>query len=301
MKSIAVSRKSSFAKRKRNQLIFYICLIALPMIQFAIFYIGVNINSILLAFQGYEVQKGYYWTGFDNFKQIFYDFKTIPYLKSSIKNSLILYVVTLCSMVLSMLFSYYIYRKRTCAGFFKIILFLPNIISGLILAIMYKYLVENAPYALGYTIGGLLSNEKTAFPTILVFNVLTSFGTQSLLFSGAMEGITDSVIDASKIDGCSPMQEFIHIIIPMIWPTISTFFVIGIAGIFTNQMCLYSFFGTKAEYQYYTFGYYLYKSIQTASIGEYPYLAAMGLVLTFVAVPLTYLVKWATEKFGPKQ
>ena len=34
-----------------GELIFYICLVALPLLQVAIFYVYVNFNSILLSFQ----------------------------------------------------------------------------------------------------------------------------------------------------------------------------------------------------------------------------------------------------------
>lgn len=301
---VLIMKSKTLSKRRRSQLRFYFLVIALPMVQFVIFYIGVNFNSILLAFKGYDINKGYYFIGFDNFKQVFHDLKNVPYLFSSIKNSLVLYFVNLLAMALSLLFSFYIYKRRTLGTFFKIILFLPNIISVLILAVMYKYFTERAVPELATffhkTIGGLLSDDKTAFPTILIFNVLISFGTQTLLASSAMEGISNSVTDASKIDGCTPLQEYIYITIPMIWPTIKTFLVVGVAGIFTNQMCLFSFFGNNASYSLYTFGYFLYTSIQQASFSDYPYLAAMGLVLTAVAVPLTYLVKLVVDKLGPK-
>lgn len=38
-----------------------------------------------------------------------------------------------------------------------------------------------------------------------------------------------------------------------------------------------------------------------ASDSEYTLLSAMGLLLTVVVVPLTLFVKWALEKFGPKE
>ena len=91
-----------------------------------------------------------------------------------------------------------------------------------------------------------------------------------------------------------------HITIPMIWPTITTFLIVGVAGLFTNQMCLYSFYGESAEYANMTIGYYLYRETLKAGVDRYPYLAALGLVLTVIVVPLTYLVKWLTNKFGPK-
>lgn len=291
--------------RRKKQLIFYICIIALPLLQFCIFYIGVNINSILLAFKEFDTNTNQYiFVGFDNFKKIFNDWVNTPVLKVALKNSLIMYVVTLGCMIVSTFFSYYMFKKRTLSGFYKIILFLPNIISGLILAIIYMYFTEKAvptiASELGKTISGLLSNSKTAFPTIVAFNVLLSFGTQTLLISGAMEGISTSVTDAAQIDGCSPIQEFIHIIVPMIWPTITTFLIVGVAGVFTNQMCLYSFFGGNAEYANMTIGYYLYRETLNAGIDRYPYLAALGIILTLIVVPITYLVKWGVNKLGPK-
>ncbi len=38
-----------------------------------------------------------------------------------------------------------------------------------------------------------------------------------------------------------------------------------------------------------------------SSEAEYPPLAAKGLLMTCVAVPLTMLVKWALEKYGPQE
>lgn len=299
-----VVKKKKINKRTK-QLIFYICLVALPLIQFCIFYIYVNFSSIMLAFQEFDPDTNkYVFAGLRNFEQIYLDWSNMPILKVALKNSLILYGITLLCMIVSTLFSYYIYKKRAFSGLFKVVLFLPNIISGLILALIFMYFTERAVpdfvSSFGKTISGLLSNSETSLVTIIIFNILMSFGTQTLLISGAMEGISDSIIDASQIDGCTPIQEFIHIIVPMIWPTITTFLVVGVAGVFTNQMSLYAFYGENAEYANMTIGYYLYRETLFAGVDRYPYLAALGLVLTAIVVPITYLMKWATNKFGPK-
>lgn len=299
-----VKKKKKINKRTK-QLIFYLCLVVLPLVQFCIFYIYVNFSSIMMAFQEFDAETNkYVFAGLKNFEQIYLDWVNMPILKVALKNSIILYVVTLLCMVISTLFSYYIYKKRTFSGLFKIILFLPNIISGLILALIYMYFTERAVpefvSSFGKTISGLLSDSKTSFVTIIIFNILMSFGTQTLLISGAMEGVSDSITDASQIDGCTPIQEFIHIIVPMIWPTITTFLVVGVAGVFTNQMSLYAFYGENAEYANMTIGYYLYRETLFAGVDRYPYLAALGLVLTVIVVPITYIMKWATNKFGPK-
>ncbi len=102
------------------------------------------------------------------------------------------------------------------------------------------------------------------------------------------------------MDGAGALREFFYIIIPSIYPTIVTFIVVGVAGIFTHQMNLYSFYGTSAAAELYTFGYYLYVHTKVAtSYADFPELSALGIVLTVVAVAMTMTVKYLLEKFGP--
>ena len=61
-------KKKKLLNRKKKQLIFYICIVALPILQFCVFYIGVNFNSILLAFKTFDADTNkYVFDGFNNF------------------------------------------------------------------------------------------------------------------------------------------------------------------------------------------------------------------------------------------
>ena len=59
--------------KRRKDAFFVYGMLLLPLIQFGIFYIGVNINSILMTFQRY-VDGEYQWAGFYNFEFIWKDF-----------------------------------------------------------------------------------------------------------------------------------------------------------------------------------------------------------------------------------
>ena len=73
-------------KKKQKDMIFYILMLAFPVTQFLIFYVGVNFNSILLAFRKYDVLKGEFsWAGFDNFIQVFSDFRNLAIFEISFK------------------------------------------------------------------------------------------------------------------------------------------------------------------------------------------------------------------------
>ena len=58
--------KSSASTQKRNRLVFYVSMIALPIAVVLVFYIYVNIQSFAMAFQTFDHEKGFYFTGFNN-------------------------------------------------------------------------------------------------------------------------------------------------------------------------------------------------------------------------------------------
>ena len=302
--------QNSMQKKNKRRRLFYVLGLSLPVLQFCIFYIGVNFNTILLAFQRWEVtgtQGKYVFNGLNNFKDFFRDFKEFEFFGNSLKNSAIAFLATLVGMALSLFFSFYVYKKAWGSEFFRTMLFMPKIISAIILVILFKFFAENAVPELietfmGKKIPGLLDaggDLNQRFWVILIFNVWVSFGSYILLFGGAMGGISESIVEAAQIDGITPLKEFWFITLPMIFPTISTFLLVSIAAIFTNQMSLFSFYGDKAEQRLYTFGYYLYRETQKGELARYPYLASIGLLLTVVTVPMMMGVRKLLKEFGP--
>ena len=134
----------------------------------------------------------------------------------------------------------------------------------------------------------------------MFYNLFVSFGTSTLMYSNAMDNISPAQVDAARLEGAVGLKEFYYITFPMIYPTFSTFFITGVATIFTNQYNLYSFFGEGSSIQ--TYGYWLYVQVAGAvSQSEYPVVAAVGIFLTIIAVPLTLIVKKLLEKFGPSE
>ena len=299
------------SKKNRGKTIFYWSMLAFPLLQFVIFYIGVNMNSFALAFQEFDLYDGgLKFLGFDrlwmNFQAVFQEFQEADYLLTAFSNSIIAYLISLVvGLTLALLFSYYLYKKFFMSKFFKVILFLPFIISSIILVIIYKYFVENAIPAFiqqlfGTEIEGLLSNPDTEFITVLFFSIWTSFGIQTLIYGSAMSDISTDIVDAAKIDGVTPMREFLFIDLPIIAPTIAVFVVSSTATIFANQMNLFSFYGASAaNYDIWTIGYYMYQGITVAPLADYPFFAAFGLVMTMITIPITLIVRHFMNKADP--
>ena len=303
----AVQKNTSKQLAKRKKLLFYVAVMALPVLQFFIFWVCVNINSIKLAFQVWNFDtKAFEWYGFENFKQVIQDIKTIPSLKASVKNSLMIYAFSLLlGTPLCLIFSFYLYKRKAMSGTFKTILYLPHILSALIVVVLYKYFVNRAIPSMyesltGKTMKGLLANTKTELGVVIFFNIWAGFGTSTMMYLGAMNGISDSVVEAAKLDGITPVKEMWYITIPLIWPTFITFIVVGFAGMFTSQANLFNFYGMNAPPKMNTFGYYMYVKTKEAVFYDYPYLASMGICLSLVAAPCTITLRKCLEALGPK-
>lgn len=303
-------RVYSKAVRRRNvtKWLFYGCLIILPLIQFCIMYVGVNINSLFMAFKSYDSEAGWQWIGFGNFKSVFYDInRRLPELTYSFKNSIICWLISLLvTLPLGLLFAFYVYKKYWGSKFFRVILFLPSIISGAVLAAMYKYYADTfMPGVIntifGTNLKGFLSVEGVDFWAIVFFNIFIGFGPSVLMYTGAMVNIPKEVGEAARLDGANAFVEFVKIVLPQIFGTVSVFIITGVAAIFVNQMNLYSIYFNEADTHLFTMGYYTYMKIQKAgtSYGIYPYFATLSLLLTSIIAPLILFLNWFFKKIDP--
>lgn len=308
-------KKKSVLPGRRRDLIFYALILAFPVAQFAIFYVGVNFNSVLLAFQDIDVVEGTVSWTFNNIQNVFMDMTQDPFLLKVLANSLLSYaLITGIGTPLGLLFSYYIYKKFIFSHTLRVILFLPSIVSAIVMTAIFQFFVESAVPAFiklithADHVEGLMENPSTRYATVIFYNIWVGFGTSVLMYSNGMSGISVEMVEAAHIDGCTGLKEFWYITLPMVYSTLSTFIVTGVATIFTSQINLFSFYGESAPPEIQTYGYYLYRMTQSASSvssdvnnPEFPRLAAMGLLMTFIVVPLTLGVQWLMKKFGPKE
>lgn len=292
-------------KKNLHDIIFCLVILLYPTVQFIVFYLGVNVNTIALAFKIFDYDNGYSFAGFANFSQAFYNLFNLQSLGMAIGNSVLYQLISIfVGMTLSMLFAYYIYLKKPMAGFFKSMLFMPSVVSSIVLTVIFKIFAgklysEVATAITGSYVPGLLTPGNTEKVTVFFYNVIFGFGTAVLLYSGAMAGTNDSVMEYAEIDGANYIQKFYYVLFPMIFPTFITFMVMHISDTFMNQMFLLGFRADAAPYHMQTIGYFLYVDTLKASLGEYPLLATYGLIFTLITMPVVFVVKHLLEKYGP--
>ena len=306
--------KTDFTRVRK--VLFYSSLMLIPFLHFWVFYIYINFNSVLMAFRHWSLSENgvqVTWVGMSNFDVAWRALsQNNAYL---VRNSLIFFACQVfISLPLALLASYYIFKKRFMSGFLRVMLFMPQILSALILGALWRYtsgnvlawIQENWFHQDPSTYW--LMNPDTQIWALIIFNTLMNFGVDVLLYTNGMSSIHTSILESAEIDGATPWQELWHIVLPMIYPTIANLLVIGVATLFVNQYQVYTIYGAGGA-DMANVGYFLYveaKADNNSVFGNgvnlsYPELSALGLIMTAITVPITFAIRYGLKKLGPSE
>lgn len=308
MSFVGTKRKTN--RRVDKKLLFYSLCISIPVLHFLVFYVYINFNSFLLAFREYEfTSQGITYTN-AAFKNFVTAWKDLSSHGVRIWNSLLYLVINFgVSTPIILLMSFYIFKRRTLNNFFKVMLFMPQILSAVVFGLIYKRLTNDVYLSVfPEAAANLLEDLSKAKWAVILFNLIMNLGVNMLMYTSAMSGVNQSIIESAEIDGCTPMKEFRHIILPMIYPTILTLGIVTLARVFTDQYNLYTLYEDKAPSTVPSIGYFLYlqanQPADQALIGQstylsYPVLSAYGIILMAIVMPTTLILRWLLNKFGP--
>ncbi|XFA98605.1 carbohydrate ABC transporter permease [Candidatus Izemoplasma sp. B36] len=296
---------SAKAKRRRKKKFFIFVMLFLPISQFLIFFVYVNIDTILLSFQRYNyISGGYDFVGFDNYKIMLRNIFELPQMKTAIINSLWFFPVTnFITLPLSVIAAYFMFRKVPGRSVFKVLFFLPSIISIVVLTMSFQFMFDPlfGPINILLSkigiepIGGWFGNKSTVMPLILLYCIWAGIGFNMVLLNGAISRLPKEVIESARIDGITMFKEFRYIIVPMIWPTITTLFVIGTTAVFTIflQNLLLANGGPDGASK--TIAYLVVEMVRGGNLTD---AATLGVIFTIIGIPIILFIKHFMEKIG---
>lgn len=290
--------------KKRHETIFLICMLALPFIQWLIFWLYVNLSSIALAFQ--SERTGAFT--FDNFVR-FWDNLTSPYgeIKIALRNTMLYFATSiLVIMPLSFIIAYFFYKRIRFYKAFRIIFYLPCIINAVAMVAVYTNFIDPVG-PLGLVVKffggkmdpeGLLGKPSTATWTIIVYTIWTGFGTNMLLFGSAMTRIPVDMIESARLDGVGPFRELVSIILPLVWSSISTVIIVTCTSIFNSSGPILLF--TNGSQETTTISFWIFQQVyangKVGGSGSYNLVSCAGLCFTLVGVPLILGIRKLLEK-----
>lgn len=182
------------------------------------------------------------FNGIANYKYAFTvdpDFNT--YLLSALKDfALNVPIQVFVSLFIAMLLNGN-YKGR---GFFRVVFFIPIILATGITDIDLKTMNVAAEKSQEFVSADFLISiftssgiPQSALNVVLeavtnIFDVLTKAGVQMLIFLAGLQGISPTLYEVAKIEGCSKFECFCKITLPMISPMILVCMVYSIADTF---------------------------------------------------------------------
>jgi raffinose/stachyose/melibiose transport system permease protein len=203
---------------------FGIVLFMLPaLILFGLFFLYPVISVILVSFTKWDVISAPIFTGFRNYRLLFED----PVFIRSVKNNGIWAFLAACVQVpLAAIVALILATKPRGWKTLRVIYFLPQIISGIAIAMLWSS-IYNSEYGIlnkilqligkGDLARNWLGGLHTAFPAILIYWILY-MGYHMVIMLADIINIPASYYEAANIDGATAIQSAWYITIPSITP-----------------------------------------------------------------------------------
>jgi raffinose/stachyose/melibiose transport system permease protein len=136
-----------------------------------------------------------------------------------------------------------------------------------------------------------LSDPHTALGAVIWIVAWQGFGWALLFYYAGLMTVPRELEEASRVDGASWLQTYVHVVIPYLSPVIATVIVIDVISSMKQMELIYlSTAGGPGQLTQFL-GVYLYQKAFVA--GEYGYGNALSVLFVLVSVGLTLLVQRA--------
>jgi ABC-type sugar transport system permease subunit len=237
--------------------------------------------------------------GLGNYRRLMTD----PTFWLSLRNTLLLlsvggFFIFFLAFLYTMLINSGIWGKKL----FRLVFFLPNVVSVVALSAMWAY-IYNPRYGLlnmslqsvgldqlGHTLWTSPDNIFWAMMAALVW-VFTGFFL--ILLLAGVDKIPQDMYEAADLEGANLWQKFRYITLPMIWDVMTISFVIWVINAIKMFEFPFAFGFLQVPQQLYTLGIYLYVMGfgQRDPIYQLGYATAIGVVMLVLAFTLIVLMR----------
>jgi multiple sugar transport system permease protein len=176
---------------------------------------------------------------------------------------------------------------------FRVGFYLPVVTSIVAIAVIWRFLldpdvglVDNLLRLVGIEGPHWLGSTKTALPSIIVMAAWRNFGFSMVIFLAGLQGIPAELYEAATLDGASRWQQFRHVTLPLLRPTL--LFGAVVTGIGYLQLFEEPLVMTQGGPLNSTLSvsYHIYNQF---GFGNYGYAAAASYVLFVAIVALSFL------------
>jgi ABC-type sugar transport system permease subunit len=194
------------------------------LIGLALFWLIPIVASALLSLSEYNIITDPHWVGLDNYRDMLDDRTFWVSIKVTAKYLLLsvpLYLI--CGLLLSLLLN----LKIRGINLFRTILFLPSVLSGVAVAVLWVALLNPDVGAVNQALRTIgiddpprwLDSPTWAVPSVVLVG-LWGIGGGAIIYLSGLQNISAQLYEAALLDGAGPFQRFKYVTLPMLTPTL---------------------------------------------------------------------------------
>ena len=203
------------------------------------------------------------------------------------------------------------YLKIKGKGFYKIVMYMPNIITAASVAALFVMLFSDTEYGPinnfiikmgGERVNFVSGTNNEARIMIMIIQTWMWFGNTTIMLMSGIMGINPSLFEAANIDGANPTQQFFRITVPLLRPILLYTVVTSMIG--GLQMFdipyLYNAQAGAQNQTTETVAVYIYNNFHKTTQPNYGYSACVSVILFFITAVLGAIAFFTNREEDPR-
>lgn len=216
----------------------YFAFTIIPVILYTFFYVVSVINGVKYSFTDWDgMSANYNYIGFKNYLLLFKN----PNFWNSLKTTFFYSCMLVAAVIItSLLLSISLNSLKWFKTFVKSIFFVPAMIGGVTIALIWDQLFYRVVPLIGQFLGidwlsqSLLMKGKTALPAVVFVQAWQAVAMPTVIFIAGLQQIPEEQYESAKIDGATAFERFRYITMPYLLPTVTVNLVLTIKQGFTS-------------------------------------------------------------------
>lgn len=176
-----------------------------------------------------------HFVGLENYKKL--GASTEHYIRYIGNTLLFTVVTTACKTVLGLAFAVLLTKRVIMPNLHRAIIFLPAVLSMLVVGLIFRSILNPEigllntflrAVGLDALAKGWLVDPKTAFASVMAVDIWKGTGYIMTIMIAGLMAISPTYYEAAEIDGARSWQQFRHITLPLLMPTLTTTTVLNV-------------------------------------------------------------------------
>lgn len=194
--------------------------------------------GLYLTFTGWDgIASNIPFTGLSNYIALF---KDTEFWVSLGRTIIYAFLSVMFANIVAFSLAYLVTGKIRGKNFFRAAFFTPNLIGGIVLGYIWKFVFNKAILVVGEYTGidifssSWLSDPIKAFWALVIVTVWQLSGYLMLIYIAGLMGVSEDLKEAARIDGCDEKKTMRYITMPLMMGTFTICFFLAITRSFVT-------------------------------------------------------------------